>query len=104
VLKALHRGDTVGNIAHGFGIDISTLSSKLTEAGIDSRVVKNGGGWAMRKAWLDTVLSIRDDSKRAMAMMSYFDSYPPVDEDVVEEDIVDVDVITEKILSEMADV
>ena len=94
VVKALHRGDTVGNIAFDFGIDISTLSSKLTEAGIDSKVVKNGGRLAMRKALFDTVLMIRDDSKRAMAMMAYLDRYPVVESDDVEsEEIVDVDVV-----------
>ena len=92
IVKALHRGDTVGNVAHSLGIDISTLSSKLTEAGIDSKVLKNGGRLAMRKALFDTVMMIRDDAKRAVAMMAYLDRYPVVEDDVVD-DVIDVDVV-----------
>jgi len=100
IVKALHRGDTVGNLAFGFGIDISTLSTKLVEAGIDSRVVKNGGRLAMRKALFDTVMGIRDDGKRAVAMMAYLDRYPVVDDEVV--DVIDVEVdVAQLILDEL---
>ncbi len=87
-ISMLKQQYTVEAIALHFGIHADTLSRKLKDAGINPGTIRNTGKLDMRAMVIDSIYSIKDDSKRSDSALRFLNQYPIQDEDTMTDDTV----------------
>jgi transposase-like protein len=99
----LQQQHTVSTIAQRYGVARTTLSEKLTEAGIDSKAIRNAGKQMLRATLFNTILSIPDEDKRVKAGLQYLERYPIQDDEIDEVNDVSDEQIRLQIIKELSD-
>jgi len=79
-LTMLNSQHTVGSIASHYKIARETLSTKLSEAGVDTAGLRNAGKLALRAMAFESIMNIKDPSKRSESALKYLSQYKIIED------------------------